>query len=283
MFLTDVRFVASKDPSLPSVENVLKTKTKSLLATLCYRIANFFYYTPLSALPTAQKRKSRDLMEDCLVATGIDIHPAARIGEAFFIDHGHGVVIGETCEIGKQCNIFNGVILGSKNVVKAKVGKRHPTLGNNVTICAGAKILGDITLGDNVFISPGAVVQQNVLPDQQVLIINQLQIIKNSTHAYLPSQKFTVYGIVPKFKNSFIVYGDGFYNPSIIIKLKNGSEINHTIAYWDKNKIVVKIKNTTPVEKGVAKNAKLIVLSNSSSVAIMHNVALEKTLTSLTI
>lgn len=282
MFLTDVQFVAQKDPSLTTVEQVLTTKTKALLATFCYRIATFFYYNAPAKESDDLKPISRGLMEWCLSQTGIDIHPAAKIGAKFFIDHGYGIVVGETCEIGERCNLFNGVILGSKNVVKTKNGKRHPTLKNNVTVCAGAKILGDITLGNNVFVSPGAVVLEDIEDNQKVLIINQLQIVKTDTYSYLPSQKFVVYGMVPKFKNTVSILGDGFYNPTVLIKLKNEKELSYAITYWDKNKILVKFKNTTPLEKEIAKTVKVIVYSNSGKVVVLNNLALEKVLTSLT-
>lgn len=91
--------------------------------------------------------------------TGVDIHPAARIGRRLFIDHATGVVIGETAVIGEDCLIFHGVTLGGQRMVK---GKRHPSIGNRVMIGAGAKILGDITVGDDARIGANAVVVKNV-------------------------------------------------------------------------------------------------------------------------
>ena len=87
--------------------------------------------------------------------TGIDIHPGAQIGRGFFIDHGMGVVIGETCQIGDNVTLYQGVTLGGTG---KHAGKRHPTLGNNVMVGSGAKVLGPITIGDNVRIAAGAVV-----------------------------------------------------------------------------------------------------------------------------
>ena len=91
--------------------------------------------------------------------TGVEIHPAAKIGSGFFIDHGMGVVIGETTEIGNDVTLFQGVTLGGTG--KA-TGKRHPTIGNNVTIGAGAKVLGNVTIGDHVKIGAGSVVVHDV-------------------------------------------------------------------------------------------------------------------------
>lgn len=91
--------------------------------------------------------------------TGIDIHPGARIGKGFFIDHGMGVVIGETTVIGEGCQLFQGVTLGGTSTRRAK---RHPTLGKNVVVGAGAKVIGDVTIGDNAKIGAGSVVVTNV-------------------------------------------------------------------------------------------------------------------------
>ncbi|HXD52382.1 MAG TPA: serine O-acetyltransferase EpsC, partial [Burkholderiales bacterium] len=93
--------------------------------------------------------------------TGIEIHPGAQIGQRFFIDHGMGVVIGETAEIGDDCTLYHGVTLGGTSWNK---GKRHPTLGNGVVIGAGAKILGPITVGDGARVGSNAVVVKNVPP-----------------------------------------------------------------------------------------------------------------------
>ena len=91
--------------------------------------------------------------------TGIEIHPGAKIDDGFFIDHGMGVVIGETSVIGKNCHLFQGVTLGGTSTRRAK---RHPTLGDNVVVGAGAKVIGDVTIGDNAKIGAGSVVVTNV-------------------------------------------------------------------------------------------------------------------------
>jgi len=100
------------------------------------------------------------------VLTGIEIHPAATIGDGFFIDHGFGVVIGETSEIGENVTLFQGVTLGGTG---KETGKRHPTIGDNVVIGAGAKVLGGITVGNNVYIGANAVVLKPVPDDCTVV------------------------------------------------------------------------------------------------------------------
>lgn len=110
--------------------------------------------------------------------TGIDIHPGAQIGEGFFIDHGTGVVIGETCVIGKNVTLYQGVTLGGTG---KDHGKRHPNIGNGVTVGAGAKILGPITIGDHVKVGAGSIVLKDV-PDQCTVVGNPGRIVKGPAH-----------------------------------------------------------------------------------------------------
>jgi serine O-acetyltransferase len=106
--------------------------------------------------------------------TGIEIHPGARIGKGFFIDHGMGVVIGETAEIGEYVLMYHGVTLGGTSL---KPGKRHPTVGNHVLIGAGAKIFGPLEIGDHSQIGGGAVVTKSV-PSHAIVVGNPAQVIK---------------------------------------------------------------------------------------------------------
>ena len=103
--------------------------------------------------------KARKISQKAARKTGIEIHPGAQIGKGLFIDHGHGVVIGETTIIGDNCTLYQGVTLGGTG---KDTGKRHPTIGNNVLIGAGSKVLGPITVGDNTNIAAGAVVLDKI-------------------------------------------------------------------------------------------------------------------------
>jgi len=123
-----------------------------LWALLFHRFAHYLYGKGLRFIPRFISGISR-------FVTSIDIHPAAQIGERLFIDHGAGVVIGETCIIGDDVVIYQQVTLGG---VSTSAGKRHPTVGNNVVVGAGAKVLGNITLGDNVKIGANSVVVKDV-------------------------------------------------------------------------------------------------------------------------
>lgn len=148
---TEIRTIFEKDPAARSTIEVLLTYS-GLHAILWHRLAHFFYRHHRYLIARLISHCSRFL-------TGIEIHPGAKIGERFFIDHGMQVVIGETTEIGDDVLIYQGVTLGG--VGRAK-GKRHPTIRDNVVIGAGAKVLGPITIGENSRVGAGSVVVKSV-------------------------------------------------------------------------------------------------------------------------
>lgn len=154
----DIQAVFDRDPAAKSVLEVLLCYP-GLHAILMHRVAHTFYKKRLFFLARLVSHISRFL-------TGIEIHPGAKIGEGLFIDHGAGVVIGETAEIGDNVTIYQGVTLGGTGKEK---GKRHPTIGNNVVISTGAKILGSFTIGDNSKIGAGSVVLGPVPPNSTVV------------------------------------------------------------------------------------------------------------------
>lgn len=154
----DIKVIMERDPAVKS----------RLEAALCYpglhaiwlhRIAHYFYNKKHMLIARLVNTFSRFL-------TNIDIHPGAQLGEGLFIDHGLGVVIGETTIIGKNVTMYQGVTLGGTG--KA-TGKRHPTIGNNVVISSGAKVLGSFTVGDNAKIGAGSVVLKEVPPNSVVV------------------------------------------------------------------------------------------------------------------
>jgi serine O-acetyltransferase len=134
----DIRSVFERDPAARSTLEVLLTYP-GLHAVWAHRVTHHLWRWRLKLLARVLAQLTRWL-------TGIEIHPGATIGNRFFIDHGMGVVIGETAEIGDDCTLYHGVTLGGTSWERAK---RHPTLGKNVVVGAGAKILGPITIGDN--------------------------------------------------------------------------------------------------------------------------------------
>ena len=154
----DLKAVFDRDPAATSKLEVILTYA-GFHALLAYRISHCLKSMGVPFLPRAISQLARWV-------TGVEIHPAAKIGTGFFIDHGMGVVIGETAEIGDYVTLFQGVTLGGTGKER---GKRHPTLGNHVVVGAGAKILGGITIGDNVKIGANSVVLKNVPPNSTVI------------------------------------------------------------------------------------------------------------------
>lgn len=150
-FYPEIKAAQEKDPAAYSFLEVLLLY-QGLHAIIYHRIAHFFYRIRLELLARLISQFARHI-------TGIEIHPGAKIGRGLFIDHGMGVVIGETTIIGDDVTLYQGVTLGGTGKQRAK---RHPTLGNNVVVGAGAKILGNITIGDNSYIGANAVVIKDV-------------------------------------------------------------------------------------------------------------------------
>ncbi len=149
--LEDMRCVRERDPAARGNLEVLLLYP-GLHAIWYYRIAHYFQNRHMYFI-------ARAISQHAAKVTGVEIHPGATIGRRFFIDHGHGVVIGETTEIGDDVTIYQGVTLGGTGKDK---GKRHPTIGNNVMIGSGAKVLGPFKVGDNSNIASGAVVLEEI-------------------------------------------------------------------------------------------------------------------------
>ncbi|MCP3029542.1 serine O-acetyltransferase [Halobacillus sp. A5] len=158
MFKEDVDVVFDQDPAARSYIEVILTYS-GLHATWSHRIAHAFYKRKFFFLARIISQISRFF-------TGIEIHPGAKIGRRFFIDHGMGVVIGETCEIGDNVTLFQGVTLGGTGKEK---GKRHPTLRDYSLVATGAKVLGSITIGANSKVGAGSVVLKDV-PDNSTVV-----------------------------------------------------------------------------------------------------------------
>jgi len=154
----DFRAALSMDPAATSRLEVMLTYS-GFHALLFYRMAHWLWKKRVPFVPRALSQLARFL-------TGIEIHPGATIGSGLFIDHGMGVVVGETTEIGDNVTLFQGVTLGGTGKQR---GKRHPTIGSHVVVGAGAKVLGPITVGDYVKIGANSVVLQDV-PDHSTVV-----------------------------------------------------------------------------------------------------------------
>ena len=151
MFYT-LKSIQKRDPAAKSKLGIFFLYS-GYHALMWHRTASFFYRIKLKGI-------AKFLSNCCKFFTGVEIHPAATIGEGLFIDHGKGVVIGETAVIGNNCTIYHQVTLGGTGRVKHC--KRHPTVGDNVLIGAGAKVLGPVTIGNNAMIGAGSIVLDDV-------------------------------------------------------------------------------------------------------------------------
>ncbi|MCP1121929.1 serine O-acetyltransferase [Bacillus sp. 3103sda1] len=182
----DIEVVFEQDPAARSYIEVILTYS-GLHAIWAHRIAHAFYKRKFFFFARVISQMSRFF-------TGIEIHPGATIGRKFFIDHGMGVVIGETCEIGDNVTIYQGVTLGGTGKEK---GKRHPTIKDNVLIATGAKVLGSITVGENSKVGAGSVVLKEVpahstvvgIPGR-VVIQNGIKVGQELNHCDLPDPIF---------------------------------------------------------------------------------------------
>jgi serine O-acetyltransferase len=155
---SDFKAVFDRDPAATKTSTVILTYS-GFHAIVLYRLAHWFREKDVPLLPPLISYLARFM-------TGVEIHPSAKIGKGFFIDHGMGVVIGETTEIGENVTLFQSVTLGGTGKER---GKRHPTIGHHVMIGAGAKVFGPITVGDHVKIGANAVVLESVPPNSTVV------------------------------------------------------------------------------------------------------------------
>ncbi|NLK39926.1 MAG: serine O-acetyltransferase [Clostridiales bacterium] len=164
----DISAVRERDPAAQSDIEVLLLYS-GVHALLAHRVAHKLH-------KKGYKLTARTISQAARFLTGIEIHPGAKIGKGLFIDHGSGVVIGETAEIGNNCTIYQGVTLGGTG---KETGKRHPTLGDNVLVGAGAKVLGPFNVGNNVKIAANAVVLEEI-PDNSTAVGIPARVVKRN-------------------------------------------------------------------------------------------------------
>lgn len=164
----DLECIKARDPAAASLVEIFLLYP-GLKAVRAYRLAHALHSRGFTFA-------ARAVSQRCLKKTNIEIHPAAKIGRRFFIDHGTGVVIGETAEIGDDVTIYQGVTLGGTG---KDIGKRHPTIGNHVMIGAGAKVLGPFTIGDNTNIAAGSVVL-NEIPENCTAVGSPARVVKQN-------------------------------------------------------------------------------------------------------
>lgn len=166
----DIESIKERDPAARGGLEILLTYS-GVHAVMFYRVSHWLYQRKLFTV-------ARIISQAARFITGIEIHPGAKIGKGLFIDHGMGVVIGETAEIGDNCLLYQGVTLGGTG---KEHGKRHPTLGNNVMIGAGAKVLGPFKIGDNAKVASNAVVLEEV-PANTTAVGVPARIVRKNGH-----------------------------------------------------------------------------------------------------
>ncbi len=181
---SDVNAVFERDPAANNIIEVLLAYS-GLHVLLFHRFSHKLYQMGLRTIPRLTSQLARFL-------TGIEIHPGAKIGSGFFIDHGMGVVIGETAEVGDNVTLYQGVTLGGTGKEK---GKRHPTIRDNVVIGAGAKVLGSITIGSDTKIGAGSVVLKDVEENATVVGVPGRVIIRDGKRVH--PQKDLQHGDLP--------------------------------------------------------------------------------------
>lgn len=181
----DIKTIKERDPAARNSLEVLLLYS-GLHAIIYYRISHWFYKRGMFFI-------ARWISQTAKFLTGVEIHPGATIGKGLFIDHGSGIVIGETTEIGDYCLLYQGVTLGGTGKDK---GKRHPTLGNNVLVGSGAKVLGPFKVGDNARIAANAVVLEEVpanatavgIPARMILREQEkaIEVTRQLDHSHIP-------------------------------------------------------------------------------------------------
>jgi serine O-acetyltransferase len=176
----DIEAAYKGDPAARSYTEIIRSYP-GFNAILVQRVAHILYELKIPSYP-------RELTEQIHSTTGIDIHPGAKIGEYFFIDHGNGVVIGETTEIGNHVRIYQGVTLGVLHFKKHGNGllkkgyKRHPTIGNHVVIGAGTKILGPVNVGDHVNVGANSWIEEDIPSHTTVFILEHPKLMKKEKY-----------------------------------------------------------------------------------------------------
>lgn len=213
MLEEDLAHFARVDPASHGDAQLILQTYSSFACTVCYRLAHAILTVDGDSVH--RKRAARWLADKGKVISGVDIHPSATIGRRLVLDHAIGTVVGETSEIGDDCYILGGVILGALGISRNPAGKRHPKLGNGVQVGSYARVLGPITVGDNAFIAAHCVVTDNVPINGRVSIVNQVQLHYGGLSEE-PNSRVRVSG-VGIVSRDLVIMGTGFRHPKVDI------------------------------------------------------------------
>ncbi len=194
--LSDLCALVQKDPAARGRPAYVWHAYGSIKAVVDYRVAHeIFAFAPDAECAELFQSLARELSEDSKQRSGIEIHPAARIGPGFIVDHGLGTVIGETAELGSDCVVLQGVVLGALGTSVMTDGRRHPRLGDRVQVCSFAKVLGPVTVGDGSFIGPECLVLRDMPASAQIKRVHCWQLTRD--RAIGSASRAVVYGVVP--------------------------------------------------------------------------------------
>lgn len=206
----DIRVIFERDPAARSVIEVVFCYS-GLHAIWMHRLSHALYLRGWVLLP-------RLISNFCRFMTGIEIHPGATIGDGLFIDHGTGIVIGETAELGKNVTLYQGVTLGGTGKEK---GKRHPTIGNNVVVATGAKVLGSFKVGDHAKIGAGSVVLREVPPYATVVGIPGRIVVMHGMRVHNAEEVRQA-----QLETAFGRYGFDLKNPDVCKELRDEIDVD---------------------------------------------------------
>lgn len=221
--LEDMITLINKVPTIEDLAyKIILESSSAFRAVMYFRISHSIYYYPDIVSESTKKNLATKIFDEGKSKTQIEIHPGAKIGKRFVIDHGINTVIGDSVIIGADCYISHGVTLGSKNIINKSIERGHPVIGNNVQIGGFVRIFGSIRIGDNVCISPCCIITEDIPSNCNVLIVNQLQLLKYSE--VTESKKVRIYGIVPNNVGIFL-YGSNLESVDVELVDKNMNKI----------------------------------------------------------
>jgi len=181
LILGDLKARVEQDP-IALNEAFIYSLSKSFKVIFYYRIAHLLFHLENPDDKLIHKFIAYKIAEYAAVTCAIEIHPEAKIGKHFVIDHGINTLIGATSIIGDDCTILQNVVLGARKITFNTEGKRHPTLGNNVHVSGGVRILGPITVGNNVIICPDCIVTKDIPDDSKIKLIKKHMVTSNTKH-----------------------------------------------------------------------------------------------------
>ncbi|WP_019869702.1 serine O-acetyltransferase [Salinispora oceanensis] len=212
----DLLALARRDPAAHGSWREVLGTYRAFRAVLAYRLAHSILTTArLSGSCVEHSRiLARDISEQAKSETGVEIHPAARIGPRFVVDHGMGTVVGETTVIGSDCYLLQCVVLGSLRVADNPTGRRHPMLGHRVEVGAYARILGPVRIGDDVRIGSHVLVRDDVPELSRVSVLHHYQVVAGRTD-------LAVTGVEPAGRDRFRLYGRGLQSPALWVEKRD--------------------------------------------------------------